>query len=86
LVLAQLESLIERGVPLLMVGGAEDTDERRMRRLFARRFPDLAATSFEMTSVAVRTLKGFRSVPAQGQFIDVVDRWIQSSTARAIAP
>jgi hypothetical protein len=76
-VATQLHRLIESGVPILMVSGAEDTDDVRMRRLLDSRSPDLGRTTFEMTSVAARTLKGFRSVPAQMQFVEVVAAWIR---------
>ena len=57
-VATQLQRLIERGVPMLMVSGAEDTDGVRMRRLLDANSPDLDRTSIEMTSVAARISKG----------------------------
>jgi hypothetical protein len=77
LVLSQLEALIARKVPTFMVSGAEDTDELRMRRLLANRFQDLDQTSLDMTSVPARTLKDFRSLAAQTQFIAVVENWVR---------
>ncbi|HEY6628235.1 MAG TPA: hypothetical protein VI193_04585 [Acidimicrobiia bacterium] len=75
-VISQLQDVIERGVPTLVVSGAADTDQARIRRLFGDREPPLDRTSLQMATVPSRTLKGFRSVPAQEEFVDVVVRWI----------
>ena len=75
-VISQLQDVIERGVPTLMVSGAADTDQARVRRLFGDMVPPLDRTLFQMTTVSATTLKGFKSVPAQEQFVDVVERWI----------
>jgi hypothetical protein len=80
-VISQLQEVIERGVPTLVVSGAADTDQARIRRLFSDGLPALDRASFQMATVPSRTLKGFRSVPAQEQFVDVVGRWISDLAA-----
>lgn len=80
-VISQLQDVIERRVPTLMVSGAADTDQARIRRLLGDRLPPLDRTSLKMATVAARTLKGFRSIPAQEQFVDVVGGWISDLPA-----
>ena len=80
-VLDHLSSVIDRGVPTLLVNGSNDPQDRHLRRLFrgSQASPPAAGGNQpDLVTVDHIALKGFRSVAAQDQFIDVILEWIGS--------